>query len=78
MGAVLGVWILAMIIGTAIGMSKGRGALGFLLSALLGIVGVIVIAVLPSGHRCPICMGSINSGAMVCQHCGENLAASRS
>lgn len=35
-------------IGTIIGRYKGRAATGFLLSMLLGIIGVVVIACLPA------------------------------
>jgi len=40
-------WVISVVIGTIIGESKGRAGAGFGLSFVLGLLGVIIIAVLP-------------------------------
>lgn len=39
------VWLVSAVLGAVIGASKGRGGLGFALGALLGVVGLVIIAV---------------------------------
>ena len=43
---ILIVWGVCALIGAAIGSSKGQGGLGFFLGLVLGIIGVIIIAVI--------------------------------
>ncbi len=44
---ILVLWIIFAVIATMIGSSKGRGGMGFILGLLLGLIGVIIIAVMP-------------------------------
>lgn len=64
----------------AIGNAKGRN--GFLYGFLLGILGIIIIACLPSrdesGYKCPHCGGIIEIGYSVCKHCGREILENQS
>ena len=46
--AYLVIWIICAVIGALIGESKGRKVEGALLGGLLGLLGVLIIALLPS------------------------------
>lgn len=81
------VWVVSIFIASSIGSKKGRGGLGTVLGLLLGIFGVIIIAILSpdpkhqeqeslaSGEmiQCPDCAEPIRSEAKVCKHCGRSL-----
>ena len=61
-------------IGFAVGKSRGRGPLGFLLGTFFGPLGWIVVLLLaPEGRKCPECLGIVPGQARRCQHCGSNL-----
>lgn len=42
------IWILVSTIGAAVGATKGRPVLGFFLCFIFGVLGLIVVALLPS------------------------------
>jgi hypothetical protein len=53
MAVLVVVWLACALFGCAIGSNKGRGGTGFVLGLLLGVIGVIVIAVMrpaPEAH----------------------------
>ncbi len=64
------------LIGGAIGKAKDRTALGVVLGFLLGLLGVIIVAVIPNRNKvrnarqCPKCCAPIAKGAWVCRTCG--------
>jgi hypothetical protein len=71
----LGVWLLCVgwwcgIIAALIGAPKGQGWLGFLLGALLGPLGILIM-VFTQGNRkiCPYCKEKIHKDASVCSRC---------
>ena len=66
-------------VGMGIGRGKGRERSGFWWGFLLGIVGIIIIALLPplaEGKRrpCPSCAEMVLVEATKCRFCGESLA----
>jgi hypothetical protein len=69
--------VISAAIGAAIGEAKGRPGLGAVLSLLVGPIGWLVVAMLPSaqeaGPLCPHCGGVTVSGAAVCKNCGRDL-----
>ena len=67
--------IACALIGWAIGNHKGRIAMGIICGFMLGPIGVIVIACMPSalGEKCPFCGGRMNKGASACCHCGRQV-----
>ena len=46
-GIVVVVWVICALLGMWIGSTKGRATAGFFLGLLLGVIGLIIIAVLP-------------------------------
>ena len=75
--------IICGFIGRAIGEGKGRPEAGFIFGALLGPIGILIIAVGPDiraeqaalrARKCPACKGSVPEDARKCMHCGEDLA----
>jgi hypothetical protein len=46
--ALVVVWLLCAVVGLVVGQSKGRAGEGFVLGLLLGLIGILIIAVLPS------------------------------
>lgn len=65
-------------IGMKIGDGKGRDRAGFWWGFLLGVVGIIVVALLPPlapGNRypCPSCAELILPDAQKCRYCGESV-----
>src|SRR5437868_453536 len=75
------VWILLFgLVSSGIWKSKGgSGVSGFLIGAVLGILGLIYVAAaspsLQSGGalKCPNCAESVRADAIVCKHCGRDL-----
>lgn len=62
-------------VGAAIGSSRGQAAAGFLLGSLLGVIGWIIVLLLPrEGKRCAECRGVLEQGARRCCHCGAEVA----
>ena len=71
------VWIVCSIACAVIAHAKQRSVVGwFLLGMLLGIIGIIIVAVLPSNEPrkiCPFCRGSIPLEATICKYCSRNI-----
>src|SRR5581483_2776556 len=69
--AIVGYCLIFGLAGAAVGATKGRGVQGFGLGFMLGIIGLIVIALLKpeSRYECPHCMEGIHPAATVCPHC---------
>ncbi len=66
----VGVMFFFILVGWAIGRTRGRGDAGAALG-LLGPVGWIIAALLPEeGRRCPECRGVVPQEARRCKHCG--------
>ena len=75
----VGVFFVCGMIGMKIGEGKGREREGFWWGFLLGVVGIIVIALLPlkeTGERyaCPSCAELVLADANKCRFCGETLS----
>lgn len=70
-------WILlGGLVGAAIGSNKGRSGAGFVLGALVGPIGWLLIAFGPDetpGTLCPACKGKVPDGAVKCMHCGSDV-----
>lgn len=63
--------IVCGLLGAAIGAKKNQPMAGFILSFLLGPLGVLVMLVVPSAFpKCPECKGDVNPGARRCKNCG--------
>ena len=65
-------------VGMGIGRGKGRERSGFWWGFLLGIVGIIIVAILPplaEGQRkpCPACAELVLVEANTCRYCGTAL-----
>lgn len=81
-----GFWLLIAFACAVIASNKGRsGVLWFIIGALTAVIGLVVIAALPSerstqkprgnSKRCPFCAEEILSAAVVCKHCGRDIPA---
>ncbi len=53
-GLIVGMLVVGGGVGFAIGKGKGRGGFGFVLGALLGLIGWIIIAVMPGVNSAPV------------------------
>lgn len=82
---VLVVWLICGLLGALIGSSKGRTGAGLILGGLLGIIGLIIVAVMKptpekagipvGGRKCQWCAEPIQMEAVVCKHCGRDVGA---
>ena len=67
-------WLVWTFAGVAVGGKRQRGGLGLLLGALLGPIGVLIVANLKEpGPVCPYCGGKTVKGAIKCRHCASDL-----
>jgi hypothetical protein len=65
------------LIGTALGQRKGRPFAGFVFGALVGPIGWLIIAAGPDAKangKCPFCAEAISPEAIICKHCGKEIA----
>jgi len=70
-------WLVCAVAGGIIGDRKGSAVSGFFLGALLGPLGLLVIAVAKGDRNpCPFCRELVQSGAVVCPHCQRDLPKS--
>jgi hypothetical protein len=61
-------------IGAAIGARKARTGFGFVLGALVGPIGWLIVLIMPSNQpKCPACKGDVIKGATKCKNCGSDL-----
>ena len=75
---ILLLWILVLGgIGYVIGQRKGRPVGGFILGALIGPIGWLLVGFGNSyGLKCPSCKGQVPKDATKCMHCGSELSTS--
>jgi hypothetical protein len=79
------VWLICAVAGMAIGNTKGRPILGFIIG-LFGFVGLIIISFVPKTkaklakeqaeaetRRCPYCAEQIHREAVVCRFCTRDV-----
>lgn len=72
-------WVVPVIAATMIGNSKDRAGFGFVMGFFFGLIGLLVIALMPAaGYPCPRCKGTVRKGASVCPHCRSDLLAANS
>ena len=65
------IWVVSVLISTAIGSKKGNPISGFIVGILLGPIGVI-LAILSSDNtriNCKYCAENIRKEAVICPHC---------
>ena len=77
------IWIICMVIGGAIGSSKGRTGAGVALGGLLGIIGIVIAACMsPSPEKKAEQLQQVNDirqerhqmeGMRDCPHCAERI-----
>lgn len=66
--------IICGIITAAIAYFKGRSAVGWFLAGLfLGIIGILLVVLLPKLKRCPQCGMNLRQDAVVCYYCGYDI-----
>lgn len=71
-------WVLPIFIAASMGTPKGRE--GWMYGALLGWLGVLLLAALPKNTargafvECPHCRETIRHNASVCPHCQREVA----
>lgn len=67
----IGITVASGVVGALIGWIKGRWLAGLVWGLVLGPIGWLVVALLPSGmQECPECGRRNQPGAKVCRHCG--------
>lgn len=86
LAVIAGFWLLIAFACAFIASNKGRsGVLWFVIGAMTAVLGLIVIAALPTEQRprtskgevkqCPFCAEEILAAAVVCKHCGRDIPA---
>jgi len=70
------VWLIFAILVGVWASSKGRSFLGWMLLAILfsPLLASLLLLIKGSARRCPFCRGGVPKEALVCRHCGRNLA----
>lgn len=71
----IGVILINGLIGAAIGQRKGRPVGGFILGAIVGPIGWLLVAFGGTGAKCPSCRGDVPRDATRCMHCGSACGA---
>lgn len=82
MAALVVIWLIFAAVGAFMGMSKGHALLGLALGLVLGLIGVVMVALLPNrktsgvmnGRKknavmCPWCLERISPAVRSCGHC---------
>jgi hypothetical protein len=68
-------WVIVLVITTAVGASKGRGGMGFALGFFLGIIGLIIAVVMDGEFKCPHCGNKLTSKSVrMCPICKNAVA----
>lgn len=63
------------IIAAMIASFKGRNTAGWFLAGLfLGVIGVLLVGLLPKLKQCPKCGMKLRQDALICYYCGYDLA----
>ena len=70
------VWLVFVALGIAVGARRQAAAVGFLASALLGPLGVLLVFAVDNRPKCPHCAESVQPDAKLCPHCRSQLARS--
>ena len=79
------VWIVCSVAAGIVGANKGRTGTGWTRGIILGPLGLLIIAILPTNQagadaaaiasggmrKCPYCAELVKKEAKICKHCGK-------
>ena len=67
-------WLVCGVVGAIVGEQKGVAAAGFVLGALLGPLGLVIVFVMDGNRRrCLVCRELMDPMAAVCPHCQRDV-----
>lgn len=71
------IYFLFLFLSAYVGSRRGRAGTGLVLGIFLGVLGLIIVLLLPTIRTCPQCNATVSVDAVLCPRCRSTLKALR-